>query len=292
MMIEADKQDKIKDDKTKESLTEVKDPKKQGALFRKKINQYNKPIIASIMGVLFSAAAGLANPVFGAIMIKCIFSMLLLPPDQYYNASDVMNEWVRWLGWLALAMFVAATLKGISFGYVGETITMNIRRDVYVNVIRKHMGWHDIRTNNSGVITSVMAGECSQLQGLSTDAFGVILECIASLGFAIAIGFYFSWPMALIALCLTPFMAIGALLQGVQRDETKDEAELLAADAIANFKTVSSFGCDDQILAKYKDLSEKPFAQESGKLQKFAISYGFSQLIQNVVFGALYYASA
>lgn len=188
------------------------DPKKQGSLFKKKIAEYNKPIFASIIGVICSAIMGLANPVFGAIMIKCIFGMLLLPADKYNEASETMNEWVIWLAIICVVMFFAATIRGIFFGYVGETITLNMRSDVYKSVMRKHMGWHDIRTNNSGVITSIMAGECSQLQGLSTDAVGVILECIASLGFAIAIGFYFSWPMALIALCLTPFMALGTLL--------------------------------------------------------------------------------
>lgn len=67
---------------------------------------------------------------------------------------------------------------------------------------------------------------------------------------------------------------------------------MLAADAIQNYKTVASFGCDDQIVAKYVDLNEKPFHEEAGKLTKFAFSYGLSQMIQNIVFGALYYASA
>jgi ABC-type multidrug transport system fused ATPase/permease subunit len=40
------------------------------------------------------------------------------------------------------------------------------------------------------------------------------------------------------------------------------------------------------------DLNEKPFHEEAGKLTKFAFSYGLSQMIQNIVFGALYYASA
>lgn len=166
----------------------------------------------SILGVICSMILGLANPIFGAIMIKGMFGMLTLPADKYDQASEIINEWVIWLAVLTAGMFVAAATRGVFFGYVGETITLGLRRDVYVNVMRKHMGWHDVRSNNSGVITSIMAGECSQLQGLSTDAVGVILECMASLGFAIAIGFYFSWPMALIALCLTPFMALGALL--------------------------------------------------------------------------------
>lgn len=212
-MKEAEALDAKKDQQLKEALAELNDPKTQGGVYRKKIAEYNKPLFFSIAGVICSSIMGLANPVFGAIMIKCIFGMLTLPADKYSTATEVMNEWVIWLAILCAIMFVAATVRGVFFGYVGETITLNMRSDVYNSVMRKHMGWHDIRTNNSGVITSIMAGECSQLQGLSTDAIGVILECIASLGFAIAIGFYFSWPMALIALCLTPFMALGALLQ-------------------------------------------------------------------------------
>lgn len=92
--------------------------------------------------------------------------------------------------------------------------------------MRKHMGWHDVRTNNAGVINAILAGECTQLQGMTTEGVGVILECVFSLGFAIAIGFYFSWPMAVIALCLTPLTIVGSAIstksdQGVQRDEKK-----------------------------------------------------------------------
>jgi len=163
--------------------------------------------------------------------------------------------------------------------------------------MRKHMGWHDVRTNNAGVINSILAGECTQLQGLTTEQVGLILECVFSLGFAIAIGFYFSWPMALIALCLTPLTVIGSALQtegdnGVKRDEKKEESDLLASDAIANFKTVASFACDKQIMAKFRELNEKPFQEEQHKLFKFALGYAVGQLMVNVLFGALYYASA
>lgn len=163
--------------------------------------------------------------------------------------------------------------------------------------MRKHMGWHDVRTNNAGVINAILAGECTQLQGMTTEGVGVILECVFSIGFAIAIGFYFSWPMAVICLCLTPLTIIGSAVstksdQGVQRDEKKEESDLLASDAIANFKTVASFACDDQIIAKYKELNEKPFQEEQKKLNRFAAGYGIGQLMTNVLFGALYYASA
>ena len=261
---EADEQDKAREAKAELSISEVFDKKKQTGLFRKKLNQYNKPVILSIVGCIFCALVGLANPIFGALMIKGIFTMLFLRPDEYSQASDKMNGWVGYMLILAAVVFVGVTLRGICFGYVGENITENIRRDVYQATMRKHMGWHDVRTNNAGVINSILAGECTQLQGMTTEGIGVIFECVFSLGFAIAIGFYFSWPMAVIALCLTPLTIIGSAIstksdQGVQRDEKKEESDLLASDAIANFKTVASFACDDQILARYRDLNEKPF---------------------------------
>jgi ATP-binding cassette subfamily B (MDR/TAP) protein 1 len=176
-----------------------------------------------------------------------------------------MNDWVMWIGILALILAVLVTLRGIFFGFVAENITENMRHDLYQNVFRKHIGWHDARSNNSGIITSVLSGECTQLAGLSGEAVGVMIESLFSVVFAIIVAFYFSWPMALIALCLSPLMAIGAFLQansdkGVDRsDDQKDESDLLAADAIANFKIVASFGCEDQIIKKYSDFNEKPY---------------------------------
>ena len=72
----------------------------------------------------------------------------------------------------------------------------------------------------------------------------------------------------------------------------KEESDLLASDAIANFKTVASFACDEQIMAKYRELNEKPFQEEQRKLLKFAMGYAIGQFVNNVLFGALYYASA
>ena len=52
---------------------------------------------------------------------------------------------------------------------------------------------------------------------------------------------------------------------------------------------MASFGCDDQICDRYHQLNEKPFQTEKSTLQQFAFYYGLSQLIQNCVFGSLYY---
>ena len=169
-------------------------------------------MVFSLLGMFMSIIIGAQNPFFGALMIKCIFGMLSLTEASYETATKVMNEWVFWLAILTVILFFATSLKGIFFGFVSENITENLRRDLYQSVFRKHIGWHDVRSNNSGVITAVLAGECTQLQGLSGEAVGVIFESIFSLIFAIGVAFYFSWPMALVALGIAPLMGIGAAL--------------------------------------------------------------------------------
>lgn len=76
--------------------------------------------------------------------------------------------------------------------------------------------------------------------------------------------------MALIALGLTPFMLIAVFVstkadQGVKREDNKEEADLLASDAISNFRIVASFGCDKIIVNKYTELNEIPFQNEQKK---------------------------
>jgi hypothetical protein len=77
-MKEADENDKIREAKTEAVIADVFDKKKQKSIFSKKLNQYNKPIILSLLGCLFAAIVGCCNPVFGGLMIKAIFVMLFL----------------------------------------------------------------------------------------------------------------------------------------------------------------------------------------------------------------------
>ena len=75
-----------------------------------------------------------------------------------------------------------------------------------------------------------------------------MLESSLSILFAIAIAVYFSWPLAIITCLLMPFFLIGSFLGKKGRtavwkpdlggSDFKKEADLLAADAIANYKTV------------------------------------------------------
>lgn len=101
--------------------------------------------------------------------------------------------------------FIAKT----AFGIVGENITLNVRSDLYIAIMKKHIGWHDDSSNSPGVLSAILASDVQNLNGASTEALAVMSEAVFALTSGVVIGFIFSWRVALVALALTPFMMMG-----------------------------------------------------------------------------------
>ncbi len=133
------------------------------------------------------------------------------------------------------------------------------------------------------------------LNGASSEAIAAMAEGLFGLVWGVVIGFFFSWRVALVALALTPLMTIGGAVQAkidkqdnFQNKEAK-EADLLANDCIANYRTVSSFGVGDKILQEFRSLMETPFNQARRAGHISAIAFGYSMFMQNVSFAILFY---
>ena len=77
-----------------------------------------------------------------------------------------------------------------------------------------------------------------------------------------------------------------------ESDSAFKEANLLAGDAIINYRTVASFGNEGQILRDYGKLLEEPMNVAIKKSHVIGFIFGFSQFVQYAVFAALYYFGA
>lgn len=156
MTEKADEQDKKKEEAAKKALEVVNDEKKRNGLFRKKIFEYSKPTFFSVLGVFFSFLSGADMPVFAALMMQATFDMLNLKQGQ--DAMAIMNWWAMWLLIVACITTISTFCKTYFFTYVSEGLTERMRHDVYKGAMRKHMGWHDERTNNAGSIGGILEG--------------------------------------------------------------------------------------------------------------------------------------
>lgn len=97
---------------------------------------------------------------------------------------------------------------------------------------------------------------------------------------------------------LAPILIVGGAIQiyfqqGLT-DQTNDlskNADLLAGDAIANFKTVQSFANEDLIVAKYEEFFAPVNALTLRTNMKIGFGFGLSQLTQFGAFAAMFYAA-
>lgn len=63
----------------------------------------------------------------------------------------------------------------------------------------------------------------------------------------------------------------------------------MCGDAIVNYKTVQSFGHEDMLVEKYKQLLEEPRKDVVCHSIKVGVALGFSQLAQFGIFAALFF---
>jgi ABC-type multidrug transport system fused ATPase/permease subunit len=83
-----------------------------------------------------------------------------------------------------------------------------------------------------------------------------MIESTFALMVGIVIGFSYNWKVSLVALGCTPFMVLGGFINaklqsGGMSDPNETsykDANLLAGDAIANYRTLQSFAHNEVIL--------------------------------------------
>ena len=131
--------------------------------------------------------------------------------------------------------------------------------------MKKNIGWFDDRSNSPGVLTSVLASDVQKLNGASSEGMGVMTESSFALVCGIIIGFVFEWRLTLVALGCVPFMMFGGAVESKLQTGMSDpdqaaykESQLLASDAILNYRTVAGLNADMVIAAKYDDFIDEP----------------------------------
>lgn len=103
------------------------------------------------------------------------------------------RKWSAIIFGISFALLFGFWANISQFGIVGETITLNLRTDLYREILKKHMGWHDDAQNAAGVLTSVLANDMQLLRGVSTETVAMLFRVIFTLIGGCIIGIIFVW---------------------------------------------------------------------------------------------------
>lgn len=216
-----------------------------------------------------------------------------------YGDDYLQNEVTKYslmIVGVAVINGVAIVFQKYSFGFLGNKVTQKVRELLYMNILQKSVGWFDNRDNGPSVLTSVLSADAAAINGVGGESIGPIAESVFGMIGGVGIAFYFSWLQAVVCLLVSPIMIIGPTVDMAMvkaddagNEEELKEANLLCGDCIVNFKTVQSFGHEDRLVEKYKELLLPVHEKGMKKGLKTGAAFGCSQLSQYVVFAAMFF---
>jgi type IV secretory pathway TrbL component len=89
----------------------------------------SEPKINIVIGMIVSVGQGSLLPIFGIFMGKMLFVLQWLPLiNDYPKIRADSNFYCLMMLILAIVSFGTATTQKFSFGYIGENVTMKIRK--------------------------------------------------------------------------------------------------------------------------------------------------------------------
>lgn len=119
------------------------------------------------------------------------------------------------LNWYCLKMLGIAVIGGFTtalftfaFGLASERLVYNIRMKLFDKLLRLPVSYYDKKENTAGAISIKLANDAFQLNNMVSGVIGVMCLNIATISISLALGFYYSWKVTLIALALSPLIGI------------------------------------------------------------------------------------
>lgn len=88
-----------------------------------------------------------------------ILSEMMFADFAGESPLEAIKWWLTYMVLCAFGIFCGKSLTVVLFSRVGQNIVSNVRQELYENVLRKEIGWHDDRKNSAGVMTATLASD-------------------------------------------------------------------------------------------------------------------------------------
>ncbi|KAJ6705942.1 ATP-BINDING CASSETTE SUB-FAMILY B [Salix purpurea] len=251
--------------------------------------------IYGVLGTIGAFIAGAQMPLFALGVSQALVS--------YYMDWDTTRHEVKKIAILfccgAGTSVIVYAIEHLSFGIMGERLTLRVREMMFSAILRNEIGWFDDLNNTSSMLTSRLESDATLLRTIVVDRSTILLHNVGLIVTSFIIAFTLNWRITLVVIATYPLIISGHISEklfmkgyGGNLSKAYLKANMLAGEAVSNIRTVAAFCAEEKILDLYARELVEPSKNSFTRGQIAGIFYGICQFFIFSSYGlALWYGS-
>ncbi|KAL5865632.1 hypothetical protein ACOSQ3_003146 [Xanthoceras sorbifolium] len=248
-----------------------------------------------VSGTLGALIAGAQMPLFALGVSQALVA--------YYSDWDTTRHEVKKIAILfccgAVITVIVHAIEHLSFGIMGERLTLRVREMMFSAILRNEIGWFDDINNTSSMLASRLASDATLLRTVVVDRSTILIQNVGLVVASFIIAFMLNWRITLVVIATYPLIISGHIseklfMQGYGGNLSKAylKANMIAGEAVSNIRTVAAFCSEEKVFDLYARELVEPSRQSFTRGQIAGICYGISQFFIFSSYGlALWYGS-
>ncbi|CAI7878245.1 unnamed protein product [Closterium sp. NIES-53] len=248
------------------------------------------------LGAAGAVMAGAFNPVYALLLIDVIAALYNPVTDEMKRE---VNKWAIVFTALGVLAVPVHSVQNYGFGVSGEALVKRVREKMLAAILGNEVAWFDRDANASGAIASRLATDATLVKAAVADRIALATQNLSVIVMAFVIGFVVEWRVALVTIATFPLLIFAALMEqqflagfAGNQNSSHAGATTIAAEAVANIRTVAAFNAQDKILALFTARLAGPLRRSFLRGQVGGAGFGLSQFFMYGSYAlALWYGS-
>ncbi|KAF7138356.1 hypothetical protein RHSIM_Rhsim07G0129600 [Rhododendron simsii] len=251
--------------------------------------------IYGVAGTICALIAGAQMPLFALGITQALVSYYM---DWDTTTREVKKISLLFCGGAAITVIVHV-ITHLSFGIMGERLTLRVREMMFSAILKNEIGWFDDINNTSSMLASRLEGDATLLRNIVVDRSTILIQNSGLVVTSFIIAFMLNWRITLVVMATYPLIISGHLSEkmfmkgyGGNLSKAYLKANMLASESVSNIRTVIAFCSEEKVLDLYAQELVDPSRKSFTRGQIAGIFFGVTQFFIFSSYGlALWYGS-